>query len=159
MVIKIITVGKLKEKYLREAFAEYEKRLSSYCRLEVTELEPDKLSDDPSEKEIKKALDCEAEKIIPKIPPGSFVIPLCVEGKQKNSEAFAELIEKESSAGKGVFVFIIGGSYGLSDKVKALGDLKLSMSEMTFPHRLARIMLAEQIYRAFAIMNNRKYHK
>lgn len=159
MVIKIIAVGKLKEKYFREAFAEYEKRLSGYCRLEVFELEPEKLSDDPSEKEIAKALDGEAERIIAKIPAGSFVIPLCVEGKQKKSEEFAELIERESSAGRGVFVFIIGGSYGLSDKVKSMGDIRLGMSEMTFPHRLARIMLAEQLYRAFAIMNNRKYHK
>ena len=159
MVIKIIAVGKLKEKYLREAFAEYEKRLSGYCRLDVAELEPEKLSDDPSDKDVEKALEREAEKIIPKIPAGSFVIPLCVEGKQKTSEGFAELIEKESSAGKGVFVFIIGGSYGLSDRIKSMADLRLSMSEMTFPHRLARIMLAEQLFRAFAIMNNRKYHK
>ena len=159
MVIKIIAVGKLKEKYLKDAFAEYEKRLNGFCRLTVDEIEQEKLSDAPSEKEIAKALDTEAEKILQKIPAGSFVIPLCIEGKQIPSEKFAELISRESAAGAGTFVFIIGGSCGLSDRVKSKADFKLSMSEMTFPHRLARIMLAEQIYRAFSIINNRKYHK
>ncbi|MBO6229565.1 MAG: 23S rRNA (pseudouridine(1915)-N(3))-methyltransferase RlmH [Ruminiclostridium sp.] len=159
MVIKIIAVGRLKEKYLKEAFAEYEKRLGAFCRLTVDEIDQEKLSDDPSEKEITRALETEAERILQKIPAGSYVIPMCIEGKQLTSEKFAALISKESAAGAGTFVFVIGGSFGLSDRVKQRADFRLSMSEMTFPHRLARIMLAEQIYRAFSIINNRKYHK
>lgn len=159
MVIKIIAVGRLKEKYLKEAFAEYEKRLGAFCRLTVDEIDQEKLSDDPSEKEITRALETEAERILQKIPAGSYVIPMCIEGKQLTSEKFAALISKESAAGAGTFVFVIGGSCGLSDRVKQRADFRLSMSEMTFPHRLARIMLAEQIYRAFSIINNRKYHK
>ena len=159
MVIKIIAVGRLKEKYLKEAFAEYEKRLGAFCRLTVDEIDQEKLSDDPSEKEITRALETEADRILQKIPAGSYVIPMCIEGKQLTSEKFAALISKESAAGAGTFVFVIGGSFGLSDRVKQRADFRLSMSEMTFPHRLARIMLAEQIYRAFSIINNRKYHK
>ena len=159
MVIKIISVGRLKEKYFREAFGEYEKRLSAFCKLECDEIDQERLPDDPSEKEIKKALETEADKILQKIPQGSFVIPMCIEGKQKTSEKFAELLSEKSAGGINTFVFIIGGSFGLSDRVKAAGNLKMSMSEMTFPHRLAKIMLAEQLHRAFAIMNNRKYHK
>ena len=158
-MIKIIAVGRLKEKYLKEAFAEYEKRLGAFCRLTVDEIDQEKLSDDPSEKEITRALETEAERILQKIPAGSYVIPMCIEGKQLTSEKFAALISKESAAGAGTFVFVIGGSFGLSDRVKQRADFRLSMSEMTFPHRLARIMLAEQIYRAFSIINNRKYHK
>ena len=159
MVIKIITVGKLKEKYLQEAFSEYEKRLGAFCRLVVDETEQEQLPDDPSEKEISKALETEAERILAKIPAGSYVIPMCIEGKQLSSGKFSELISREISNGKNTFVFIIGGSCGLSDRVKQKADFRLSMSEMTFPHRLARVMLAEQLYRAFTIMNNRKYHK
>ena len=158
-MIKIIAVGRLKEKYLKEAFAEYEKRLGAFCRLTVDEIDQEKLSDDPSEKEITRALETEADRILQKIPAGSYVIPMCIEGKQLTSEKFAALISKESAAGAGTFVFVIGGSFGLSDRVKQRADFRLSMSEMTFPHRLARIMLAEQIYRAFSIINNRKYHK
>ncbi|MBQ9482574.1 MAG: 23S rRNA (pseudouridine(1915)-N(3))-methyltransferase RlmH [Ruminiclostridium sp.] len=159
MVIKIITVGKLKEKYFQEAFSEYEKRLGAFCKLIVDETEQEKLPDEPSDKEINKALETEAERILQKIPAGSYVIPLCIEGKQLTSEKFADLIARETANGKNTFVFIIGGSCGLSDRIKQKADFKLSMSEMTFPHRLARVMLAEQLYRAFAIINNRKYHK
>ena len=157
--VKIIAVGKLKEPYFREAFDEYAKRLSTFCKLTVDEVEQEKLSDTPSDKEIEKALSAEAENILRKIPAGSCVIPMCIEGRRFGSEEFAGLIGKELSAGTGNLVFIIGGSFGLADKVKSAGKLKLSMSEMTFPHRLARIMLAEQLYRAFSILNNRKYHK
>lgn len=159
MVIKIITVGKLKEKYFQEAFSEYEKRLGAFCKLIVDETEQEKLPDEPSDKEINKALETEAERILQKIPAGSYIIPLCIEGKQLPSEKFADLIARETANGKSTFVFIIGGSCGLSDRIKQKADFKLSMSEMTFPHRLARVMLAEQLYRAFAIINNRKYHK
>lgn len=159
MVIKIIAVGRLKERYLQEAFAEYEKRLSAFCRLTVEEVEQVKLPNDPSDAEIDKALNTEAERILQKIPPGSTTVPLCIEGKQMPSERFAEYIGRKSANGTSTFVFIIGGSFGLSERVKKLADIKLSMSEMTFPHRLARVMLAEQLYRAFSILGNRKYHK
>ena len=159
MVIKIIAVGRMKEKYFVEAFAEYEKRLSPFCRLETVEIDQEKLPDDPSEKEISKALETEADKILAKIPAGSCVIPMCIEGKQLSSEKLAKYIAERTSLGVNTLTFIIGGSYGLSERVKQKADLKLSMSEMTFPHRLARIMLAEQLYRAAAINNNRKYHK
>ena len=158
-MIKLIAVGRLKDKYLVDAFAEYEKRLSAFCKLTVDEVAQVKLPDDPSEKEIAAALETEADAILAKIPNGSRVLPLCIEGKQLTSEKFAEYIARESTDGTGTFVFIIGGSFGLSERVKQRGNLKLSMSEMTFPHRLARIMLAEQLYRAFTIIHNRKYHK
>ena len=157
--VKIIAVGRLKEPYFKAAFDEYAKRLSPFCKLTAEEVEQERLSDSPSDKEIEKALETEAEKILAKIPSGSCVIPLCIEGRQRSSEGFAELIGKETAAGTGTFVFIIGGSFGLADRVKSAGKFRLSMSEMTFPHRLARIMLAEQLYRAFSIINNRKYHK
>ena len=159
MVIKLITVGKLKEKYFREAAQEYEKRLGAYCRVEICEIEPAKLPDIPSDAEISRALEKEAEKILQKIPAGSFTIPMCIEGRQMSSEKFSELIGKETANGRNTFVFIIGGSYGLSDKVKDAADFKMSMSEMTFPHRLARVMLTEQLYRAFSLLRNGKYHK
>ncbi len=158
-MIKLITVGKLKEKYFREAAEEYEKRLGAYCKFEVCELEPARLPDDPSDGDIGRALEKEAADIIRKIPQGSFTVPMCIEGRQLTSEGFAKLIGREAAGGRSTFVFIIGGSYGLSDKVKAMADYKLSMSEMTFPHRLARIMLTEQLYRAFSLLNNGKYHK
>ncbi len=159
MVIKIISVGKLKEKYFKDAFSEYEKRLSAFCKLVCEEVEQERLPEEPSEKEIQKALGAEADNILRKIPHDSFVVPLCIEGKQKTSEEFADMLSRGSASGKNSFTFIIGGSFGLSDKVKNIADLKLSMSEMTFPHRLAKIMLAEQLYRAFSISANRKYHK
>lgn len=159
MVIKIIAVGKLKEPYFREAFSEYEKRLSAFCRLTVEEVAQVKLPDEPTDGEISRALDAEADAILRRIPDGSCVVPLCIEGKQLPSEKFAAFISERTAAGANTFVFIIGGSCGLSDRVKKAADFKMSMSEMTFPHRLARVMLAEQLYRAFAIINNRKYHK
>ena len=157
--VKIIAVGKLKERYFQDAFAEYEKRLSAFCRLTVDEVEQIKLPDDPSDKEISKALETEADRILQKIPAGSCVIPLCIEGKQLSSEKLAGYIGTKTSDGTSTLVFIIGSSCGLSERVKQKADLRLSMSEMTFPHRLARVMLAEQIYRAFTIIGNRKYHK
>lgn len=159
MNVKIIALGKLKEKYLRDAFAEYEKRLSAFCRFTIDELEPERLPDEPSEQEIEKALKTEAEKISSKIPQNSLVVAMCIEGKQQSSTAFAETLSRAANNGKSTAVFIIGSSYGLSGEIKKTADLKMSMSEMTFPHQLARIMLSEQIYRAFTIINNRKYHK
>lgn len=159
MNIKIIALGRLKEKYLTEAFKEYEKRISAFGKLTLEELEPERLSDNPSEAEIEKALTAEADRIMAKIPQNSLTVAMCIEGKQKDSVAFAELLSNASLNGKGTAVFIIGSSYGLSERVKKAADIRLSMSEMTFPHQLARIMLMEQVYRAFTIISNRKYHK
>ncbi len=159
MNIKIICLGKLKEKYLKDAVDEYAKRISAYGKFEVCELTPVKLSDNPSQTEINATLEKEADEIKKRIPKGSFVFALCIEGKSKSSEAFAETIKNAALDGKSTVVFIIGSSYGLSPEIKALADNKLSFSPMTFPHQLMRVMLSEQIYRAFQIINNGKYHK
>ncbi len=159
MNIKIICLGKLKEKYLRDAVDEYAKRLSAYGKIEICELMPVKLSDNPSQTEINTALEKEAEEIKKKIPKSSFIFALCIEGKEKSSEAFADIIKNAALDGKSTLVFIIGSSYGLSPEIKALADNKLSFSPMTFPHQLMRVMLLEQTYRAFQIINNGKYHK
>lgn len=156
--INIIAVSGLKEKYLRDAAAEYQKRLGGFCNLSVTEIEPVKLPDKPSEAEIASALNKEAEAILKKIPKSGTVITLCIEGKQYSSEEFADLIEKETNSGNSI-TFIIGSSYGLSDKIKQMSSLKLSFSKMTFPHQLFRVLLLEQIYRAFRINTGASYHK
>lgn len=157
--IKIITLGKLKEKYLREAETEYLKRLSSYAKCELIELEPVRLSENPSSAEIGKALLSEAELIKKKIPENSFVVSLCIEGKQYSSEEMSSLIFKETTLGNSSLVFIIGSSFGLDDSIKNMANVKLSFSKMTFPHQLFRIMLLEQIYRSFKIEEGSKYHK
>lgn len=157
--INFIVLGKLKEKYMKEFSAEYEKRLSGYCKLTVTELESVKLSDNPSEQEIKNALAKETQIIKAKIPKNSFVFSMCIEGKQMSSEELSKKLEDIALMGKNNITFIIGSSFGLSDEIKQLSDYKFSMSKMTFPHKLARIMLTEQIYRALSITNNGKYHK
>lgn len=156
--ITLIALGKLKEKYLVEAVKEYSKRLSSYCKLDIVEIEPVRLPDNPSGGEVSKALDREAELILKKIPKGDAVIPLCVEGKELSSPELAERIGGFCDMGKGV-TLIIGSSYGLADIVKAAGDLRLSVSKMTFPHQLFRVMLLEQLYRAFKINEGSAYHK
>ncbi len=156
--IKIITLGKLKEKYLRDAAEEYRKRLSAYSNLEIIELSPEKLSDNPSKKEIDNALEREADMIFKKIPTGSKIIALCVEGKEISSESFANDIKTACANGTPI-CFVIGSSYGLADKVKGAADIKMSVSKMTFPHQLFRIMLLEQIYRAFKINEGSTYHK
>lgn len=159
LTVNIICIGKLKESYLKDAMAEYSKRLTAFCKFNIIELSEYKLPDNPSESEISLCLEKEGQNILAKLPKDSFVIPMCIEGKQYSSPALAKEIEKISISGKSSVSFIIGGSYGLSDVVKAEGKIKLSMSEMTFPHQLARVMLAEQIYRAFQINSNGKYHK
>ena len=156
--ITVIALGKLKEKYLREASSEYQKRLSRYCSLEIVELEPVGLPDRPSQTEIFSSLEREAEMIIKKIPQNSTVVALCIEGKSLTSEAFARKTAENCNIGKGI-TFIIGSSYGLAERIKALSDIKLSLSDMTFPHQLFRIMLLEQIYRCFKINEGSAYHK
>lgn len=157
--INFIVLGKLKEKYMKEFSAEYEKRLSGYCKLTVTELEPVKLSDNPSEQEIKNALAKETQMIKAKISKNSFIFSMCIEGKQMSSEELSKKLEDIALSGKNNITFIIGSSFGLSDEIKQMSDYKFSMSKMTFPHKLARIMLTEQVYRALSITNNAKYHK
>ncbi len=159
MNITVIALGKLKEKYLKDAISEYSKRIGAYGKLDFVELTPVRLSDSPSQTEIDNALSKEAEEIKKKIPNGSYVFSLCVEGKQKSSEELAKTIQDVTLNGKSNIVFIIGSSFGLSPEIKKLSDSRLSFSPMTFPHQLMRIMLLEQIYRAFQINTNGKYHK
>lgn len=156
--INIIALASLKEKYLKDAAEEYIKRLSAYCDLKITELQPVRLPEKPSAAEINAALDREAELIAKKIPTGDLVTALCIEGKQLSSEEFADKIGEQMNLGRGV-TFIIGSSCGLSDIIKRRADLKLSFSKMTFPHQLFRIMLLEQLYRAFKIRSGGAYHK
>lgn len=157
--ITLICEGRLKEKYLRDACDEYIKRLGAFCRLNIIELNPKRLPDSPSQAEIEKALDAEGKEIISKIPADAYVYAMCIEGRQMPSESLAKQIEQNAVSGSGSMVFIIGGSFGLSESVKSRADFQLSMSQMTFPHQLARVMLLEQIYRAFNINNGGKYHK
>ncbi len=157
--VTVICEGKLKEKYLRDACDEYSKRLSAFCKLNIVELTPKRLSDNPQPGEIENALSAEGKEIISKIPAGAYVYAMCIEGKQMSSEKLSKAVDNCAVTGKSNVVFIIGGSFGLSDEVKKLSDYKLSMSEMTFPHQLARVMLLEQIYRAFQISSGGKYHK
>lgn len=158
--VNIIAVGKLKENYLREACAEYVKRLGAFCKITVTELPESKLPDSPSEKEIRTALANEG-KSIATILSGKdcYNIAMCIEGTQLSSEKLAEKIGGISVEGKSVLNIVIGSSHGISEDVKRLSDFRLSMSEMTFPHQLARVMVLEQVYRAFQILNGGKYHK
>ncbi|MBO5462143.1 MAG: 23S rRNA (pseudouridine(1915)-N(3))-methyltransferase RlmH [Clostridia bacterium] len=159
MNITVIALGKLKEKYLKDAISEYSKRIGAYGKLDIVELTPVRLSDSPSQTEIDNALSKESEEIKKKIPNGSYVFSLCVEGKQKSSEELAKTIQDVTLNGKSNIVFIIGSSFGLSPEIKKLSDSRLSFSPMTFPHQLMRVMLLEQIYRAFQINTNGKYHK
>ena len=157
--VKLICVGKMREKFYIDAFAEYAKRLQAYCRLELLEIAEQRLGDRPSEKEIAAALEREGQEILKAVPPDAYLTALCVEGKQMPSEGMAELIAARENSGRPKLCFAIGSSYGLSPSVKARADRKLSMSQMTFPHHLARVMLAEQLYRGFKINEGSKYHK
>ena len=157
--INLICVGGLKEEYFRAASKEYEKRLSSMCRLTVTEITPAALPKEPSDAQIAAALEKEAELITKKLTVGAVRYAMCIEGTQRSSERLSAELSDHALAGRSSFDFIIGSSYGLAPSVKQAADCRLSMSEMTFPHRLARIMLLEQIYRALSITAGSKYHK
>ena len=157
--ITIVAVGKIKEKFYVQAVEEYAKRLSAYCKFEVVEVKDEKTPDSPTEVEKQLVLSREAERIIAKIPKGAKVVTLCVEGKQTTSEGFADILAKTAVEGISSIVFVIGGSMGLSEEVKKLSSLRLSFSQMTFPHMLMRVILAEQIYRAFTITEGKTYHK
>ena len=159
LAVKFICVGRLREKFYIEAFSEYTKRLQSLCKFEIVEPAEQRLSENPSDKEIKAALDKEAQDIMKAIPNDAYVVAMCVEGKQMPSEGMGELIAQRENSGKPKLCFVIGGSFGLADSVKARADMKLSMSKMTFPHHLARVMLIEQLYRGFKINEGSRYHK
>ncbi len=157
--ITVIAVGKLKEKYLKDACNEYLKRLSAYSKVSVVEIAEERCSDNPSAKEIETVKEQEGKRIISKIPKNSYVVPMCIEGKQMSSEDFSKQLESTAVDGFGEITFIIGGSFGLSNEVKNTGNLKLSFGKLTLPHQLMRVVLLEQVYRGFSIISNTKYHK
>ncbi|MDY5231230.1 MAG: 23S rRNA (pseudouridine(1915)-N(3))-methyltransferase RlmH [Eubacteriales bacterium] len=159
MNVTILAVGKIKEKFLSDAIDEYSKRLGRYCRLEIIRVKDDPTPDNPTDKERDIVLKREGERLIEKIPKGAYIIPLCIEGKQKSSEEFAKIMSDIPSGGKSEVVFIIGSSMGLWDRIKDMADIKLSFSKMTFPHQLMCVILLEQLYRAFNISGGGKYHK
>lgn len=158
--IDIISVGKLKEKFFKEASDEYIKRLQSFCKINIIEIPEYKCFNDPNQSQIQKVINEEGKHIIKKIDPKSFKISLCIEGHLESSEKLANKFSKLITIdGKNHFTFIIGGSYGLSEQVKQFSNFKLSMSPLTFPHQLFRIILLEQIYRIFTIQAGKTYHK
>ena len=158
--INIICIGKIKEKYFTDAISEYAKRLTAFCRFSVTELAEEKIrNNNPNQAEISEVIEAEGERILKKIGAGDFVVAMCIEGRQLSSEELSAMLDNAALTGKSTVDFIIGGSYGLADRVKSIADFKLSMSRMTFPHQMARMILSEQIYRAFEISTNGKYHK
>lgn len=159
MNIKIITVGKLKEKYLKDAVNEYLKRLSAYAKVEIIELAEERISDNPSEAEEYQVRQKEGERILKAIPDQAYVLALAIQGKQLSSEDLAQKISDLALRGNSNLVLIIGGSIGLSDEVYKRADFQLSFSKMTFPHQLIRVILLEQVYRAFKINRGEKYHK
>ena len=159
MKISILCVGKVKEKFYRDAIEEFCKRLSRYCKLEIVEVADEKTPDHASEIEIRSIKDKEGERIIKNIKDDAYVICLCIDGKQLDSEELADKIDGLGISGISHICFIIGGSLGLSVDVIRRADFKLSFSKMTFPHQLMRVILLEQIYRAYRIINHEPYHK
>ena len=159
MKITILCFGTLSERHFADAFAEYAKRLSPVCNFECVELREKRLAADPSAAQIADALAAEGREVLARIPPRACAVVLAVEGRELASEALSAYLDDKMSAGTSEFVFVIGSSYGLSPEVKRRADLLLSMSKMTFPHQLARVMLAEQLYRAAQIRAGTKYHK
>mgnify|MGYP001088301448 FL=1 len=155
----LICVGKLKERFYQEACAEYVKRLSPYCKLTITELPEEKLPQAPSQAQIDAALAKEAAAIRGRIPPSARVVALCVEGRLRSSEEMARMFPDLAYSREKCLVFLIGGSYGLDETLKSEAQVRLSMSPMTFPHHLARVMLLEQIYRGAKINEGGRYHK
>ena len=157
--VTVLCVGKLKEAFYAAAVAEYQKRLQRHCKLEIVELPEQKLPESPAPAEIKQALAREAALIEEKLPKGGAVIALCIEGTELSSEALSKKLAQLASAGASQLTFIIGGSFGLSPRVKAAAARKISFSRLTFPHQLARVLLCEQLYRACSINAGAKYHK
>ena len=156
--VTVITVGNLKEAYWRDAIAEYEKRLGAFCKPEILQLKEARLSDNPSVGEIQAALADEGKRILAAIPPRAYKIAMCVEGQQFSSEELAQKLDGVLTT-TGSLCLIIGSSYGLSDEVKRSCDLRLSVSKLTFPHQMMRVLLLEMLYRCFGILKRTKYHK
>lgn len=159
MKITILCVGKVKEKFYRDAIDEFSKRLSRYCKLEIIEVSDEKTEEQASDNEIRMVKEKEGERLLKNIKEDAFVITLCIDGKQLDSEELSEKIEILGIQGTSHIYFVIGGSLGLADAVIKRADFKLSFSKMTFPHQLMRVILLEQIYRSYRIMNNEPYHK
>ncbi|WP_264739985.1 23S rRNA (pseudouridine(1915)-N(3))-methyltransferase RlmH [Cytobacillus firmus] len=159
MNISIITVGKLKEKYLKQGIDEYLKRLSAYAKMDIIEVPDEKAPEELSETEMLQVKQKEGERILSKIHPDAHVIALAIEGKMKSSEELADSLDKLATYGKSKIAFVIGGSLGLSQEVLRRADEKLSFSKMTFPHQLMKLILLEQVYRAFRINRGEPYHK
>lgn len=157
--ITVLHVGEFKEKYLKDAYSEYLKRISAYAEVEDINIKEAFLSSSPSESEIQKALSLEAKEISKHLDSKAKKIALCVEGKGVSSEEFADIFSSSALEGKSRVILVIGSSYGLSEEVKKACDLRLSFSKMTFPHQLMRVMLSEQIYRAMSINAGKNYHK
>ena len=157
--VTLLCVGKLKEAYWKDACAEYEKRLGAFCRFRLVEVAEERLSDNPSVAQIGATVEAEGKRLLEQIPRDSAVIPLCIEGKEMDSPSLSARMQKLAVEGTSHITFIIGGSWGLSDAVKNRALLRLSMSPMTFPPQLVRVMVLEQIYRAFQISSGGKYHK
>lgn len=159
MKITILCVGKIKEKFYRDAIAEYEKRLSRYCKLEIVEVADEKTPDNASELVERQIKEKEAERMEKYLKEGAFVCALAIDGKQLDSVELSEKIEGLGTGGTSHIIFLIGGSLGMSEELLKKADMKLSFSRMTFPHQLMRVILLEQIYRAYRIMNHEPYHK
>lgn len=159
MRISILCVGKVKEKFYRDAIDEFSKRLSRYCKLEIIEVADEKTPDNASDIEVKQIKDKEGERILKNIKDDAYVVTLCIDGKQLDSEELADKIALLGVRGTSHICFIIGGSLGLADAVVKRADYKLSFSKMTFSHQLMRVILLEQIYRAYRIINKEPYHK
>ena len=158
MTIDIITVGSLKEDYLRKGIEEYQKRLCAFGRVQITELKEEKIANEDDSAAVSRALAAEGEKILSRIPADAFKVALCVEGAQYDSPALAAFLDR-GLAKSGKLALVIGSSHGLSETVKAACDLRLSVSKLTFPHQLMRLMLMEILYRSFSILAGKKYHK
>ena len=157
--ITLLCVGKLKETYLRDACAEYAKRLGAFCRLTVVEVEEERLPDNPSQAQIDAGILAEGKRLLARLPSDGAIVALCIEGKQMDSRAFAAGLERLAVDGVSQMAFVIGGSWGLSEEVKGAARLRLSLSPMTFPHQLARVLVLEQLYRAMQISSGGRYHK
>ena len=157
--LKIIAIGDLKEKYLRDACEEYKKRLGAWCRVEEIILKEEKLPDNPTEAQIKAGLESEEKKILEKISNKAYAIAMCVEGKELSSPELARKTEEITVSGYGEIVLIIGSSFGMTERVKERANFRLSVSKLTFPHQLLRVILYEATYRALSIINGTKYHK
>ena len=159
MKIQILCVGKVKEKFYRDAISEFEKRLSRYCKLEILEVADEQTPEEASDALKEQIKSKEGARLLAKIKPDAFVVTLEILGKKMNSEEFSSFMERAAMQHKGQLVFIIGGSLGLSKEVCERSDAAISFSDMTFPHQLMRVILCEQIYRGFRILNNEPYHK